>query len=597
MDLSSDPVSFFTRKRAALFVVVVFIGALIMLDNLDVVSQTTFVDDNNLHSGQIFTSSGNETYLGIKDYALFLQQPEEKRDDVIKLTMSRLGFEVHDYHDKYNSHGITAVLRPRRTDDRNCILLMGRYSQNNSSPLNSNVTNMLNTLGTLFSIAEKLSLQEFLGRNYMFLFLDDSTHIGVNDFFNEYQQQPLCGRIISGFEFDIQPMVAGPTKISLVVGTYPFMSNQDMVNSYIKNIERIFSNTVEISITSKYVNSSIEQMLLHSSLIRYCDSVEGPLHNTDMLLIQTQSNITQLKYSFRNVDFITSTTSLLKSFNNLYQQLQYSTYFYILLDTKHYINFSVSIILTILFALSVISGLLLSIFPQLVYYVFKPKDQVTNELIIVSDLHLSDKLEISNITTLKIWGLFITFSIISFVFYLYLFGWNIISIEDTIRFNQFTLPQQIYLISMAILPICISIVFSKCCRQSLAQLRILDGLSGLPSMCILSLMIFANQPLAIVLAICIGASSIIPFISLHWRPSLYKLGKISSLLFSVGPVFYLIYYFYKDVSILFCVPTIASIIILTYIPITMAHVYVMFAFENYLSDLKKQQDSLLKKIN
>ncbi|EMD42608.1 Hypothetical protein EHI5A_083710 [Entamoeba histolytica KU27] len=597
MDLSSDPVSFFTRKRAALFVVVVFIGALIMLDNLDVVSQTTFVDDNNLHSGQIFTSSGNETYLGIKDYALFLQQPEEKRDDVIKLTMSRLGFEVHDYHDKYNSHGITAVLRPRRTDDRNCILLMGRYSQNNSSPLNSNVTNSLNTLGTLFSIAEKLSLQEFLGRNYMFLFLDDSTHIGVNDFFNEYQQQPLCGRIISGFEFDIQPMVAGPTKISLVVGTYPFMSNQDMVNSYIKNIERIFSNTVEISITSKYVNSSIEQMLLHSSLIRYCDSVEGPLHNTDMLLIQTQSNITQLKYSFRNVDFITSTTSLLKSFNNLYQQLQYSTYFYILLDTKHYINFSVSIILTILFALSVISGLLLSIFPQLVYYVFKPKDQVTNELIIVSDLHLSDKLEISNITTLKIWGLFITFSIISFVFYLYLFGWNIISIEDTIRFNQFTLPQQIYLISMAILPICISIVFSKCCRQSLAQLRILDGLSGLPSMCILSLMIFANQPLAIVLAICIGASSIIPFISLHWRPSLYKLGKISSLLFSVGPVFYLIYYFYKDVSILFCVPTIASIIILTYIPITMAHVYVMFAFENYLSDLKKQQDSLLKKIN
>ncbi|EMS12224.1 hypothetical protein KM1_097700 [Entamoeba histolytica HM-3:IMSS] len=597
MDLSSDPVSFFTRKRAALFVVVVFIGALIMLDNLDVVSQTTFVDDNNLHSGQIFTSSGNETYLGIKDYALFLQQPEEKRDDVIKLTMSRLGFEVHDYHDKYNSHGITAVLRPRRTDDRNCILLMGRYSQNNSSPLNSNVTNSLNTLGTLFSIAEKLSLQEFLGRNYMFLFLDDSTHIGVNDFFNEYQQQPLCGRIISGFEFDIQPMVAGPTKISLVVGTYPFMSNQDMVNSYIKNIERIFSNTVEISITSKYVNSSIEQMLLHSSLIRYCDSVEGPLHNTDMLLIQTQSNITQLKYSFRNVDFITSTTSLLKSFNNLYQQLQYSTYFYILLDTKHYINFSVSIILTILFALSVISGLLLSIFPQLVYYVFKPKDQVTNELIIVSDLHLSDKLEISNITTLKIWGLFITFSIISFVFYLYLFGWNIISIEDTIRFNQFTLPQQIYLISMAILPICISIVFSKCCRQSLAQLRILDGLSGLPSMCILSLMIFANQPLAIVLAICIGASSIIPFISLHWRPSLYKLGKISSLLFSVGPVFYLIYYFYKDVSILFCVPTIASIIILTYIPITMAHVYVMFAFENYLSDLKKQQDSLQKKIN
>ncbi|GAB1222678.1 hypothetical protein ENUP19_0121G0029 [Entamoeba nuttalli] len=511
--------------------------------------------------------------------------------------MSRLGFEVHDYHDKYNSHGITAVLRPRRTDDRNCILLMGRYSQNNSSPLNSNVTNSLNTLGTLFSIAEKLSLQEFLGRNYMFLFLDDSTHIGVNDFFNEYQQQPLCGRIISGFEFDIQPMVAGPTKISLVVGTYPFMSNQDMVNSYIKNIERIFSNTVEISITSKYVNSSIEQMLLHSSLIRYCDSVEGPLHNTDMLLIQTQSNITQLKYSFRNVDFITSTTSLLKSFNNLYQQLQYSTYFYILLDTKHYINFSVSIILTILFALSVIIGLLLSIFPQLVYYVFKPKDQVTNELIIVSDLHLSDKLEISNITTLKIWGLFIIFSIISFVFYLYLFGWNIISIEDTIYFNQFTLPQQVYLISMAILPICISIVFSKCCRQSLAQLRILDGLCGLPSMCVLSLMIFANQPLAIVLSFCIGASSIIPFICLHWRPSLYKLGKISSLLFSVGPVFYLIYYFYKDVSILFCVPTIALVIVLTYIPMTMAHVYVMFAFENYLSDLKKQQDSLQKKIN
>ncbi|EDR24898.1 hypothetical protein EDI_240030 [Entamoeba dispar SAW760] len=597
MDLSSDPVSFFSRKRAALFVVVIFIGALIMLNNLDVISQTTFVDDNNLHSGQIFTSPGNETYLGIKDYTLFLQQPEEKRDGVIKLIMSRLGFEIHDYHDKYNSHGIVAVLRPRRTDDRNCILLMGRYSQNNSSPLNSNVTNSLNTLGTLFAIAEKLSLQEFLGRNYMFLFLDDSTHIGVNDFFNEYQQQPLCGRIISGFEFDIQPMVAGPTKMSLVVGTYPFMSNQDMVNSYIKNIERIFGNDVEISISSKYVNSSIEQMLLHSSLIRYCDGVEGPLHNTDMLLIQTQSNRTQVKYHFKNVDFITSVTSLLKSFNNLYQQLQYSTYFYILLDTNHYINFSVSITLTILFALSVIVGLLLSIFPQLVYYVFKPKDRVTNELIIVSDLHLSDKLEISNITTLKIWCLFVTFSIISFIPYLYLFGWNTISIEDTINFNQFTLPQQIYLISLAVLPICISIILSKCYPQSLAQLRMLDGLSGLPSMCVLSLMAFANQPLAIILAICVGTSSIIPFITLHWRPSLHKLGKITSLLFSVGPVFYLIYYFYKDVSILFCVPTIASIIILTYIPMTMAHIYVMFAFENYLSDMKKQQDSLQKKFN
>lgn len=330
-----------TRKRMVAIAVAIAAVSIYLLCNPQHVAMRTVIDDNNLHSGNIRESIREELQPATNMFDDFVRAPYHERDATVMKGMGSLGFETQRYHDKYGVSGVLATLRPRRADDRSCILVMGRYSRNTTSPLNPVKMPALNTLSTMYTLAVALSKQEWIGRNVLFAFLDDSTPVGVNDFFNEYAEHPVCGRIVAGMELDVQPSSYGATRMNVLVGTHPFLSNQDIYNGLRGVLQGNYNNFDILTTVDKHFNSSLEQALLHASSIRYTDATEGPAHNVDMVTIQTTFNDSLTHYSVPHRVLTSSYLSLIRSFNNLYQQLQYSTIYYIPLDIMHYIPFPI----------------------------------------------------------------------------------------------------------------------------------------------------------------------------------------------------------------------------------------------------------------
>ena len=333
------------QTKKCLIICLVLVGlSVYIIDTPELISTSTFVDDNNLHATHMSENVTDELDIALQTFTGYLKKDKNEKREHLKEFMENLGFETYDYHDKLDAKGFLAVLRPRRTDDRTSLLVIGRYSTNNSSPLNPQQMPAMNTLSSMLAIALKLSKQEWIGKNVIMLFLEDGK-TGIHDFFNWYDEHPFCGRIIAGFSLNIQPSNYGSTSFRLVVGTNPLQSNQDILNGIAFNIKAHYSN-FEIDFKDKHAESIEENMLLSASTIRYTECTEGPKHNVDMIEIQTLFDTKEQSKSIPHKYLLKTYFTTLRMLNNLYQQLQYSTYFYIMTDAYKYIQYPFIILLS-----------------------------------------------------------------------------------------------------------------------------------------------------------------------------------------------------------------------------------------------------------
>ncbi|EKE40771.1 hypothetical protein ENU1_079910 [Entamoeba nuttalli P19] len=581
------------RKKIVIIGLFLFNLSLFLICYPEYISQQTFVDDNNLHADTVREFIQPEIPEVLQIFKRYSEIPQQRRTEFLFSYLQSIGYDLYNYKDKYNTTGLSAVLRPRRTDDRSCILLMGRYSTNMSSPLNPSKMPEINTLMSMLAIAKKLTKCDWLARNFLLVFLEDTTSIGKNDFFNIYQKNPFCGRIIAGLELDVESSSYGATELSIVIPSQIYMPNQDIYNGYISHLNLAYYNLTISKMFSKHSHSIFEDWLLHASFIRYADSEESGYNNVDMLCIQSTYNDTKQQKSVPHRILLTTYITLLRSFNNLYQQLQYSTHFYIPSGLTSYINFPMIILLILATTAPIILFILISIIPESICYIFKSYTDSSSQsspkkLMVLSDISLSTKTEISHPTTIYLVIFYFILSTSLYIPYLFLFGWNIVSIEDHYNYTQFNQDQSIYLIGVSFIPVIISLLLSyHAPPPSLCQLRLNISFASLPSLFVCTIFLFINPYFALLYGFILGATSLIPFIVLLYKPSFSKFGKVICLITSLPGFVLLLFLFSIDISILVYVPTIVTIAIIFYIPVSMSHIYSLFSF----SSLVIKQDS------
>ncbi|EDR24253.1 hypothetical protein EDI_306220 [Entamoeba dispar SAW760] len=570
------------RKKIVIIGLFLFSFSLFFLCYPEYISQHTFVDDNNLHADTVRESIQPEIPEVLRMFKQYSETPQQRRTEFLFSYLQSIGYDLYNYKDKYNTTGLSAVLRPRRTDDRSCILLMGRYSTNMSSPLNPSKMPEINTLMSMLIIAKKLTKCDWLARNFLLVFLEDTTSIGRNDFFNVYQKNPFCGRIIAGLELDVESSSYGATELSIVIPSQIYMPNQDIYNGYISHLNLVYYNLTISKMFSKYSHSIFRDGLLHASFIRYTDSTESGYNNVDMLCIQSTYNDTKQQKSVPHRILLTTYITLLRSFNNLYQQLQYSTHFYIPSGLTSYINFPMIILFTVTITAPIILFSLISIIPESICYIFKSyPDSLPKKLIVLSDILLSTKTEISHPTTIYLVIFYFILSTILYIPYLFLFGWNIVSIEDHYNYTQFNQDQSIYLICVNFIPVIISLLLSHYTPPlSLSQLRLNISFASLPSLFVCTVFLFINPYFALLYGFILGVTSLISFIVLLYKPSFFKFGRVICLITSLPGFVLLLLLFSIDISILVYVPTLVTIAIIFYIPVSMSHIYSMFSFNS-----------------
>ncbi|ELP90800.1 hypothetical protein EIN_026790 [Entamoeba invadens IP1] len=566
-----------TRKKGVILILAIFCGAVYLTLNPDVVSMKTFVDDNNLHAMNIRETVSTEVLQKAQEMFNEFISSRNKTEKLIEI-MGRMRYDTSVYSDQYNLTGVLSVLRPRRSEDRSCILVVGRYSTNPNSTLNPQSFPSLNTLSSVFALASELEKQVWISRNVLFALLDDTTKIGINDFITNYIKTPICGRIIAGLELDIEPSLYGATELHTVISGTP-KPNQDIVNGYVHNMKYLYRNMDIITPFSKYAPSFLQSLLLEASTIRYTDTYNGPLHDIDVLQIQTTFNASKVSTSVPHKYLVSSYLSLIRSFNNLYQQLQYSTYFYIFTDVQKYLPFPVCIGLCVAFLSPLLFTVLASVIPQAVYYILKPKETGKDgELIVSKDAELTEKTEISHPRI----SLFFFFSLVSvglFVAYLCVFGWHEVSIEDKYTFESFTDIEKSTLVIIGVVPVLLPVIFSFFSTHDLAQLRLNLSFSSLLPVFYIAVEVYLNQPLALVTAACTGIASIVPVVVLFYKKRMTKVGKVWSAATSLIGASVILYETYADVSILAFTPMMAFTGIVVYTPFSMSLIYVMFCFD------------------
>ena len=651
------------QKICTICFVLFGIGVFLML-NLNQVQSKTFIDDNNLHVGniyEVFTNNDYEISYGLSTFNDFLEMKDEEKDDFIKNELKSLGFLVRDYHDKYNTSGIEAVMQPGKADDRNCILVMGRYSRNITSPLNTlnfNYTkfveefnstiqqmnkeyerkeneneikdetvkmteqqlkqlqeierinelikmnrlqqkNVCNTLCYFLILAKRLSNVGWLGRNTMLVLLDDSTPIGRNDFFNEYTINPICGRLIGGFEIDIEPNPEGATAVHISVPSQMYMSNLDIYSAYTKMFEEFVSSRgMEIvKPYSKFSHDLYSDLLLHATFVRYADAAEGPKHNCDMLTIQTKFNETE-KYQTRIVIphrlMLTSFLSMIRSYNSLYQQVQYSSYFYFINSEYSYISFLIVIIILGCFIAPVLIFTLYAVAPQYLYDVLK-YNVCTSELFIINNRNINIKTETSYLAPAKLVVLSFFFGIVTFIVYTILFKTDVVSISDVFTEDDFTIPQTTLLYVSQLVPFFIVLILAKFFPlQTLSQVQLTFGLSGFPNVLVGVVMIFVNIPFALFYEFLVAATSLIQILAFMMKPKLVKVAVIISLLTTPLGLSIIVQNLFTDISLLVNVPFLAFIFLVFYSPFSMVRLY---CFRSYHEILKQMEyDEAMKEV-
>ena len=483
---------------------------------------------------------------------------------------------------------------------------MGRYSRNATSPLNNSTqTSSCNSLCYFFTIAKRISTVGWLGRNMMIVLLDDTSFIGQNDFFNEYTKDPVCGRFIGGFEIDIEPSRNGANDVYISIPSQMYLSNLDIYSGYTSLLEQVGTKRIMkyVHPYSKYVKNSNEHFLLHSSFIKYADAGEGPQHNCDMITIQSTYNQTETITPIPHSILLSSFLSLIRAYNSLYQQVQYSSYFYLIPNLTHYVQFLFVIIIVGCFILPLLLFAVYSLAPQYLYDILKYNNNPTNEPFVINNRKTNIEIETSYLSPFKLVIMTFFFGLLSFLCYDFLFHSqffssysDIISIQQTFTEDDITWIEAIFLYSSQVIPLLILLLTAKFIPfDSLTQVQITISLSLLPNVLLGVVMIFINIPFALFYEFLLAATTLIPLASFWFKPKLIKGAVLLSLLTTPLGLSLLIQHFLGDFSLLLQVRFLAFVCLVFYAPFSFLR---LFSLRSYHEILKQMEyDEIMKDLD